>query len=370
MILGDQEVFFRQKNFCYSSTQRRPYGQLGSVEKKNDILCVRFSSGFAPLNEQGKGGMAPGCGLDDTYVTRIVNELQNRKVKRGSIAQMKKLEYMVDKTIQVARRLPNILEKMGGMDYTQQYPPKDQEKKVFPTAKFDVSRYCEMLSCTFRELELGQEEATYTINKCFGMNSHQRKREYAELGFVQSKKSCFTCYSVDSDLTPGEETISSGFGCDKTKVLQIVAEMRERLAERGDIGQMRKQEIMYKLMSDLEKEWPLVMQKLGMSHPPSQAELSQIYGEQAPDFNVLERQSVNANMSNMQQVEEKTFDITNFWEACCKIPCACSWRKKLFVPQGRPDGDYRKERQYPHALCEHGLRRLPEVVLLLLLRER
>jgi hypothetical protein len=71
------------------------------------------------------------------------------------------------------------------------------------------------------------------------------------------------------------------------------------------------------------------MQKLGMSHPPSQAELSQIYGEQAPDFNVLERQSVNANMSNMQQVEEKTFDITNFWEACCKIPCACSWRKKL-----------------------------------------
>jgi hypothetical protein len=217
---------------------------------------------------------------------------------------------------------------MGGFEYEQQYPPVYQEKKVFETKKFDVSRYSDMLNCTFSELELGEEEATYTINKCFGLRSYTRKREYAELGYVESRKKCFVCRTVDSDLSEGG--ISPGFGCDKTKVLQIVQELRDRMAERGNIGQMKKQERMYQMMFDLEKEWPLVMQKLAMSYPPSQTELSKMYGDSAPNIPMLQKQGVSANMDNAQQVEEKTYDITNNWEAfpMYLLTCGLKWKKK------------------------------------------
>jgi hypothetical protein len=301
---------------------------LGSVEKKNDICCFRFSSGFAPFTADGKGGMSPGFGCDDALVTRIVNELQSRKLKRGNVAQIRKLEYMLDQVIHVARTVPTVIDKLGGPDYTPQYPPVDQEKRVFETTKFDVSRYFDMLNCTFSELELGQEEATYTINRCFGLHSYTRKREYAELGYVESSKKCFVCRSVDSDISEGG--ISPGFGCDKTKVLQIVQELRERMAERGNIGQMRKQERMYQMMYDLEKEWPMVMQQLGLDYPPSHAELSKTYGDSAPDIPMLQAQGVTTNMNNAQQVEEKTFDITNNWEACPMylLTCGLKWRQK------------------------------------------
>merc|ERR1719247_2223269 len=99
--LTDQEVTFRIKNLCGAKKQKRPYAQLGSVDKHTLACgCHTLVSDFSPLNEKGEGGLKVGfCGSDGDAVDRIVKELQHRKAKRGGIAQIRKLDYVIGKMV-------------------------------------------------------------------------------------------------------------------------------------------------------------------------------------------------------------------------------------------------------------------------------
>jgi hypothetical protein len=214
-----------------------------------------------------------------------------------------------------------------GIKYDVKTTPKPAEKKVFETVKFDVSNYCEMLSCAFTELELGPEEAQITYNKCFGCQSLSQKREYAQLGTVEMGKQCVVCRNVDSDLGP---PLAPGCGCDKTKVLKIVQELRERMGERGNIGQIKKQERIFHQMVELDQELPLLCQKEGVQYPPDQAKMSAVMARENqggpvenPDISILKQQGVAAQIGATAQVETKTFDVTNTCDNISTLCCTC-----------------------------------------------
>eukprot|EP00959_Pyramimonas_sp_CCMP1952_P006850 143061-Pyramimonas_sp.AAC.1 len=89
LMMDDQEVLLKTRNACFSNTQRRPYAQLGSVDMITTACgCYTLISDFAPVTEDGKGGLTPGCGCDGEKVTEIVRELQDRQRKRGGVAQV------------------------------------------------------------------------------------------------------------------------------------------------------------------------------------------------------------------------------------------------------------------------------------------
>jgi hypothetical protein len=93
LFLDDQEAKLKVKSLLCSSTQRRPYAQLGSVDMISDACgCYTISSGLTPFvqgqGEQRQGGMSPGFGCDERLCRDIVNDLQDRQRKRGGVAQV------------------------------------------------------------------------------------------------------------------------------------------------------------------------------------------------------------------------------------------------------------------------------------------
>jgi hypothetical protein len=334
LTLLDQEVFLREKDLCNSKSQRRPYAQLGSVDKFQTLCCVTFSSAFAPvvMDDKGnpKGGISPGFGCDEALVMEIVKELQSRKEKRGNIAQIRKLEYMIEQVLKLAKQVPLYLDGLGEK-YESKYPPDfTNDRKVYDTKSYDVAHCCEKIGCTGKELVLGPEEATLTTNKCFGMSSFATKREYAELGHVEKKKVCICCAAMDSDLTP-EQAISPGLGCDKFKVSQIVQEMRDRLGDRGDVGQIRRQEKMFRLLREIDYQFPKIRSKLNVEFPPSQETMATLYNSNPPNVSLLREQGVGNESFTPEKAEVKEYDITNFWESCsaCVFTCGTAgWTTK------------------------------------------
>lgn len=63
----------------------RPYGELGSVEKKNVCCCVGFTSNLSPSNPEGGGPtpIIPGDCCETALVNEIVHELKLRYVRNS-----------------------------------------------------------------------------------------------------------------------------------------------------------------------------------------------------------------------------------------------------------------------------------------------
>jgi len=304
LTLEDQEVKLREKNCLLNRVQKRPYAQLGSVDKvRNNGCCVAFVSDFAPVNEKGEGGIAPGFGCEEALVDEIVSELQARKLKRGSVAQIRKLEYLASKVARIATQVPLVMHKME-LPFAPREAPDAEKKKEFPTKAYDVSNYIAMLcGCTTQELVLEKEEAVLTTNQCLGCNSVRQKREYSELGSVQAVKSCFCCRAVASDIGG----LAPGFGCSGSVVTQIVDDLRERMNARGDIGQIQKQEKLLKGLAPVMSELAAIGR--GGGNPPSQEQMS---GE-----------SMEKVMADyVQAVDDREFDITNHIQSC--MTCLCT----------------------------------------------
>merc|ERR1719188_850588 len=77
--LDAEEMKLTRTDFCSSKTSRTPYGNLGAVEEETACCCCVNVPDVAN----------PGCGCDTEKVSDIAAELQERKVMRGNIAQMK-----------------------------------------------------------------------------------------------------------------------------------------------------------------------------------------------------------------------------------------------------------------------------------------
>ena len=85
--LNDEEAIFRRKSCCLKSVRREPYAQLGSVEPAQ--LCC----GLCVNVQTDQNLVCPGFGCSHDSVTEIASELQNRKVKRGNIAQIRQQDW-------------------------------------------------------------------------------------------------------------------------------------------------------------------------------------------------------------------------------------------------------------------------------------
>jgi hypothetical protein len=73
-----------------------------------------------------------------------------------------------------------------------------------------------------------------------------KRMPYGELGSVEVTESCGCCHSFSSNLTPaaGDNPggISPGFGCNQVLVQEIVEEMKARMKQRGDTGNIQRAE--------------------------------------------------------------------------------------------------------------------------------
>ena len=120
--LQSEEIVLKTRNCCVSSVQRRPYAQLNALEHRSVCfgLCNAINSDLAPMDDEGNGGIVPGCGCDAAYVQEIVREMNLRKEGRGKVAQMRQQKYMLERITQLAIKVPMLLKSLG-----VEYPPSD-----------------------------------------------------------------------------------------------------------------------------------------------------------------------------------------------------------------------------------------------------
>lgn len=106
--LTPHEMIQRSENLCGRTSSRTPYGNLGAVETETACCCC------STLPDIG----TPGCGCSSAFVEEIAAELQERKVKRGSIAQIMQQENITIETLCLEAKLDVLMHKRG-----IQYPP-------------------------------------------------------------------------------------------------------------------------------------------------------------------------------------------------------------------------------------------------------
>jgi len=144
----------------------------------------------------------------------------------------------------------------------------------FDVKEYDATNYCEWLSTiccggTTKKLILDKEEAILkTDNCCF----HQvQKRPYAQLGSVDSNNSCFCCWGVSSDITGAEGILARGCGCDEQWTKEVLSELQARKVGRGNIAQIKAQEVLAARVDHLHMKIDLMLKHLNIDVPPPPA---------------------------------------------------------------------------------------------------
>mmetsp|Transcript_19058 Transcript_19058/g.44394 ORF Transcript_19058/g.44394 Transcript_19058/m.44394 type:complete len:156 (+) Transcript_19058:75-542(+) len=99
--LGTEEVTKTDVSICGQSVSKRPYGELGSVEKATCLCCVNASSSF--------GDICPGCGCETDLVEDLVRELKDRQRGRGDTAQIKRAEQTLQRLDDIESKLDAIM---------------------------------------------------------------------------------------------------------------------------------------------------------------------------------------------------------------------------------------------------------------------
>jgi hypothetical protein len=101
-----------------------------------------------------------------------------------------------------------------------------------------------------KRIILDEEEAVAEV-EC-GLCSVNTRRPYGELGSVD-KVNCLCCTGVSSELSKSIPMFV-GWGCDDTRVSEIVAELKKRMKARGDTGQIQKAEMTLQEIKQLRVE--------------------------------------------------------------------------------------------------------------------
>lgn len=101
--LTPDEMLILTKDCCSRTQSRTPYGNLDSVETETMCCCCSQLPDVA----------TPGCGCSTNLVEEIEAELQDRKIKRGAIAQMKQQENIITEILSLGVKLDLLLDKRG-----------------------------------------------------------------------------------------------------------------------------------------------------------------------------------------------------------------------------------------------------------------
>lgn len=102
-----------------------------------------------------------------------------------------------------------------------------------------------------KTLRLEDEEAYYEVRCCLCHTS--TRRPYGELGSVDSIN-CLCCQGLYSELFQGW-CVAPGCGCrNDPMVAEIVSELKSRMKDRGDTGQIRRTEQAHEEIKCLREE--------------------------------------------------------------------------------------------------------------------
>lgn len=89
--------FYSDIDLCGKHVSKRPYGELGSVDRSTCLCCISVESAFGPIS--------PGCGCDTERVDEIVMELKQRMRQRGDTAQIQRTEETLQRLTEVETKL-------------------------------------------------------------------------------------------------------------------------------------------------------------------------------------------------------------------------------------------------------------------------
>ena len=318
LVLEDQEAVLRQKNLCCKSTKRMPYAQLGNVMTMEVCCgCTAVGSELAPIDEEnGGGGISPGCGCDKEMCKRIENEMQQRKLLRGNVAQVNKLEHMGNKIGEVAYGIDALLTKYG-VPHEPEQSLNSGLDNFFGTKEFNnLACCCESLFCVSHRLVLDKEESIHFYSDC--CTNAVSKREYAQLGYVGRSKNCFCCRAVSSDAG----SFTPGCGCNRTLVNEVVEELQARKIARGNVGQIREQERLLHKLRRINTKMDTLEMNMGIAYPPDAQTMSRIFAK-APGGVVpgVPAPAKGALDGKEQRVQDKSYNTTNSCENC--MTCCC-----------------------------------------------
>ena len=84
-------------DLCGKHVSKRPYGELGSVDRSTCLCCISVDSAFGPIS--------PGCGCDNATVDEIVMLLKDRMRLRGDTAQIQRAEQTLKRLDEVDAKL-------------------------------------------------------------------------------------------------------------------------------------------------------------------------------------------------------------------------------------------------------------------------
>jgi hypothetical protein len=284
MELKENDMFIKTTNNLDDSDTKIPYGEMDSVDvDKSCCCCFR-------VNEQN-----PGFGCDREKVEAIAADLNERKEKRGNIAQMRQLRGMQSHSVAVDVMTEMLLNKAG-----VQYPPAPETMgQIFPagaprglvqvqaptikpytefeTKTYNVANYFDVcgsfvtgpcFGCKSQTLELKDDELVMvTQDLC---NLSQSRTPYANLGSVETEKACCCC-SVLPDIA------QPGFGCSEGLVQEIAMELQKRKEERGNIAQLKQQENIIIEVLNTEARMDVLAHHHGVSYPPPPEVMASVF---------------------------------------------------------------------------------------------
>jgi hypothetical protein len=96
-----EQVTKTDVDLCGTHTSRRPYGELGGVDRSSCCCFVTAVSAFGPIS--------PGCGCNEDGVDEIVTEFKRRLRHRGDVLQWRQTELALERLDEVDAKLDLIM---------------------------------------------------------------------------------------------------------------------------------------------------------------------------------------------------------------------------------------------------------------------
>lgn len=255
---------------CGSMESKREYARLGFVKREKQCLCCRAVLWDSPP-VRGQRGISPGfpcCNKKQTL--EITNALRARMYRRGTIGQIRKHEAMVPQLEEALRAATALTEAAQvGAPSTKMM---DRTYKTFNDKEYDMTNTCEsivgcILTCGCagfqKETIKLTQDAIYHVEKD-NFDESTMEMPYAQLDSIDVSRSMCCFYSIN-DETPG-------WGCEKEKVEELAADLKQRVVERGNIAQLEQLQHILSVVTTLEAKMRiLVVEGAGVEAPPHTA---------------------------------------------------------------------------------------------------
>lgn len=285
MILKEEEIQTELSNNCTQSVNRTPYAQLGGVSQST---CC----GLHSVN-----GMMPGLGCSADVVKEIADELQERKVKRGNIAQLRNQENTMYKAVEMDVRTDILMKKLAVA-----YPPEQdtmnqlyganppslpsneaergsgihiQASERLGTRSWTTTNWADMVCCCCTQTSLTVDDEEFVVERVGPLCTGKDRRPYAQMGSVEKTDACCCCRNVTTDT----QIFSPGCGCATDLVEDIGNELQFRKVTRGNIAQIKQQEnLMIELIKLGVKLDLITKDRPNCQVPPSQETMDRMFG--------------------------------------------------------------------------------------------